>query len=265
MSAMPTLFLSHGGPNIVVSDTPTRAYLKGLAARLPRPRAIVVMSAHFETGGVVVVTDPRPEMIYDFRGFEPELYEMVYPAPGAPELAGEVLMLLAAAGLDPEPLARRGYDHGTWTPLLLAYPEADIPIVQVSIDPARDAAWHFGVGQALATLRQTGVLVIGSGHITHNLGAFFAVMRGAAAPDPALPGKVKAFTEWFAARLEAGDRAGLLDWKEQAPFPSDNHPTDEHLMPIFFAYGAAGERPHAVRLHDSVDHGFFANDSWLFQ
>ena len=181
MSAMPTLFLSHGGPNIVVSDTPTRAYLKGLAARLPRPRAIVVMSAHFETGGVAVVTDPRPEMIYDFRGFEPELYEMVYPAPGAPELAGEVLTLLAAAGLDPEPLAQRGYDHGTWTPLLLAYPEADIPIVQVSIDPARDAAWHFGVGRALATLRQTGVLVIGSGHITHNLGAFFAVMRGAAA------------------------------------------------------------------------------------
>ena len=112
---------------------------KSCRAILPRPRAIVISSAHFETDGVAVVTDPAPEMIYDFRGFAPELYEMVYPAPGDPALAERVLGLLAEAGLAPKRAERRGYDHGTWTPLKLAFPGADIPVVQVSIDPNRDA------------------------------------------------------------------------------------------------------------------------------
>jgi 4,5-DOPA dioxygenase extradiol len=265
MSSTPTLFISHGGPNIVISDTAARHYLEGLSGILPKPRAIVISSAHFETDGVTVVTDPSPEMIYDFRGFAPELYEMVYPAPGDPSLAGQVFGLLDKAGLSPARAERRGYDHGTWTPLKLAYPAADIPVVQVSIDPARDAAWHHGVGRALAPLRDEGVLLIGSGHITHNLRAFFSVMREGAEPDPTLAGKVKAFTDWFERTLAAGDTAALLDWKKRAPFPAENHPTDEHLMPIFFAYGAAGDGAHGRRVHDSVNHGFFANDSYLFQ
>ena len=265
MTSIPSLFISHGGPNIVISDTPARHYLEGLSAILPRPRAIVICSAHFETDGVAVVTDPAPEMIYDFRGFAPELYEMVYPAPGDPALAERVFGLLAEAGLAPKRAERRGYDHGTWTPLKLAYPAADIPIVQVSIDPSRDAAWHHAVGKALAPLRDDGVLLIGSGHITHNLRAFFSVMRQGADPDPALPGKVKAFTDWFEKSLSAGDTAALLDWKNRAPYTADNHPTDEHLMPIFFAHGAAGEGARGRRVHDSVNLGFFANDSYLFQ
>jgi 4,5-DOPA dioxygenase extradiol len=265
MALMPSLFISHGGPSVVISDTPARHYLETIGTLVPRPRAIVIASAHFETNGVAVVTDPHPGMIYDFRGFPDELYRMVYPAPGDPALAERVLGLLEAAGLDPFRVAQRGYDHGTWTPLLLAYPGGDIPIVQISIDPARDAAWHYRLGRALSPLRQDGVLLIGSGHITHNLRAFFSILRQGETLDPALPGKVEAFTGWFADRLGAGDSEALLDWKRQAPYPAENHPTDEHLMPIFFAYGAAGERPKATRTHNSVEHGFFANDSYLFQ
>ncbi|MEP9371483.1 class III extradiol ring-cleavage dioxygenase [Mesorhizobium sp. KR1-2] len=264
MATMPTLFVSHGGPDIVIKDTPARHYLETVSNLVPRPKAIMVMSAHFETHGVTVVTDPKPEMIYDFRGFPAELYEMVYPAPGAPALAERVLSLLEDAGLSPARIGKRGYDHGTWTPMKLAFPDADIPIVQVSIDPNRDAAWHYAVGNALSPLREEGVLLVGSGHITHNLRAFFSTMRQGMAVDPELPGKVRAFTQWFAQKLAANDTQALLDWKRQAPFPADNHPTDEHLMPIFFAYGAAGASPRAERVHDSVDHGFFANDSYLF-
>ena len=265
MTTLPSLFISHGGPNIVLSDTPARHYLKQLSSLLPMPKAIVISSAHFETEGVTVVTDAAPEMIYDFRGFAPGLYEMVYPAPGDPALAERVFGLLAEAGLSPGRAQKRGYDHGTWTPLKLAYPGADIPVVQVSIDPSRDATWHHAVGRALAPLRCEDILVIGSGHITHNLRAFFSVVRQGAEPDPALPGKVKAFTDWFADELSKGDTQVLLDWKRRAPFPEENHPTDEHLMPIFFAYGAAGEGARGRRVHDSVNNGFFANDSYLFQ
>lgn len=265
MTPMPTLFVSHGGPNIVITPTAARRHLEALSGLLPVPDAIIIMSAHFEAEGVAVVTDPKPEMIYDFRGFEPELYEMVYPAPGDPALADRVFGLLNRAGLQPARIARRGYDHGTWTPLKLAFPEAGIPVVQVSIDPTRDAAWHHRVGRALAPLRDEGVLLIGSGHITHNLRAFFSVVRQGADPDPALPGKVEAFTEWFAVRLAEGDEAAIVDWRQQAPYPEDNHPTDEHLMPLFFAFGAAGPGAKGKRAHHSVEHGFFASDSYLFR
>ena len=265
MTAMPSVFVSHGGPNVVIEDTEARDYLSSLASLLPRPKAIVVMSAHFETDGPVVVSDPKPGMIYDFGGFQPELYEMVYPAPGDPELAGRVAGLLGDAGLSPRLMPERGYDHGTWNPLILAYPDADIPVVQVSVDPSRDAAYHFAAGQALAPLRDEGVLLIGSGHITHNLRAIFGVMRGGKAVDPELAAKVDAFTEWFAGQFGAGNRDAILDWHARAPFAVENHPTDEHLMPLFFAYGAGGANPHAERMHNSKQFGIFAWDSWFFR
>lgn len=264
MATMPTLFISHGGPNIVIDESPARGYLETLSRRLPRPKAIVIVSAHFETEGVAVVTDPAPGMIYDFGGFAPELYEVVYPAPGEPLLAERVVGLLEQAGLNPSRMAERGYDHGTWTPLKLAFPEADIPVVQVSVDPNRDAEWHYALGRALSPLREEGILLVGSGHITHNLRALFPVMRGGAPVDAAMVEQVNSFTGWFAAKLAAGDHDAILDWKAQAPYPSQNHPTDEHLMPIFFAYGAAGEHPRAERAHSSKQLGFFAYDSYLF-
>ena len=264
MSTLPSIFISHGGPNIVIEPSEARDYLEGLAGRIERPKAIVVVSAHFETDGVAVVTDPKPGMIYDFGGFAPELYNMVYPAPGDPALAERVLGLLAEAGLHPSAVPRRGYDHGTWTPLRLAFPDADIPVVQVSVDPSRDAAWHYAVGRALAPLREEGVLLVGSGHITHNLRALFPVMRGGVTAGPELVRRVNAFVAWFAERFEAGDRDAILAWRDEAPFPLDNHPTDEHLMPLFFAYGAAGPDAKAERAHASAQLGFFAYDSYLF-
>ncbi|MBL8582825.1 MAG: dioxygenase, partial [Rhizobiaceae bacterium] len=184
---------------------------------------------------------------------------------GSPARAEKVFHLLEDAGLSPRRRAERGYDHGTWTPLKLAFPEADIPVVQVSIDPTRDAAWHYRLGLALAPLRHEGVLIIGSGHITHNLRAFFSVVRQGAAPDPALSGQIGAFTGWIADTLAAGDTDALLSWKQQAPFPAENHPTDEHLMPLFFAYGAAGEAAAAERLHRSAEFGFFVYESYMFR
>ncbi|MEO3999864.1 class III extradiol ring-cleavage dioxygenase [Mesorhizobium sp. CAU 1732] len=264
MAQMPSLFISHGGPNIVLDESEARSYLETLSQHLPRPKAIVIVSAHFETDGVSVVTDPAPSMIYDFGGFAPELYEMVYPAPGAPEIAAEVFALLSEADLKPAKIEKRGYDHGTWTPLKLAFPQADIPVVQVSVDPSRDAAWHYAIGRALAPLRDEGVLLIGSGHITHNLRALFPVMRGGKQADPALVEQVNAFTGWFAEKLQADDREAILDWKARAPFPAENHPTDEHLMPIFFAYGAGGEHPRVERAHASKQLGFFDYDSYMF-
>ena len=262
---MPTLFVSHGGPNIVTDPSEVRDYLTDLSSMVGRPKAIVIASAHFETDGAVVVTDPAPEMIYDFGGFAPELYEMVYPAPGEPELAMRIAHMIADAGIETRVAPKRGYDHGAWTVMKLAFPEADIPIVQVSIDPNRDASYHYALGRALAPLREEGVLIVGSGHITHNLRAVFGVMRGGHEPDPAMSKAVAAFTDWFAGEFAEDDREAILDWKARAPFVRENHPTDEHLMPLFFAYGAAGDKARPERAHDSRQFGFFAFDSWLFQ
>lgn len=261
---MPTLFVSHGGPNIITDPSPARDYLSSLSSLVGRPRAIVIASAHFETDGAVVVTDPAPGMIYDFGGFAPELYQMVYPALGEPELAMRIAHLLVDAGIETRVAPTRGYDHGSWTTMKLAFPAADIPIVQVSIDPDRDASYHYGLGRALSPLREEGVLLVGSGHITHNLRAVFGAMRHGMAADPEMTRQVEAFTGWFAEEFANGERDRILDWKRLAPFVRENHPTDEHLMPLFFAYGAAGDRPRAERAHASRQFGFFAFDSWMF-
>lgn len=262
---MTSLFISHGGPNIVTDPSEARDFLETLSGRIGRPKAIVIASAHFETDGAVVVADPKPEMIYDFGGFSPELYRLVYPAPGEPALAARVAGLIAEAGIDVRIAGRRGYDHGTWTPLMLAYPEGDIPVVQVSIDPRRDAEYHYRLGLALAPLADEEVLLIGSGHITHNLRAVFSMMRSGMVTDPQMAQKVEAFTHWFADKFAEGDREAILNWRAAAPYVADNHPTDEHLMPLFFAYGAAGEGAKAERVHASRQFGFFAFDNWMFE
>lgn len=265
MVAQPSLFISHGGPNIVTDETLARTHLAGLASTLPeKPSAIVIASAHFEANGPSVVADAKPGMIYDFGGFAPELYQIDYPAPGDPALAVRIKDMLDDAGLGATMVVERGYDHGTWTTMLLAFPKADIPIVQVSIDPHRDAAYHFQLGAALAPLGQRNILVIGSGHITHNLRAVFSVMRGGAEPDGALENKVLAFTGWVADTLSAGDTETLLAWREMSPYPRENHPTDEHFMPLFFAAGAAGDGAVASRIHASRQFGFFAFDCYRF-
>ncbi len=169
-TVMPTLFVSHGAPNLVLQDLPVRAFLKQLASFAPRPRAILVVSAHWLTDEPTLDVSPRPETIHDFYGFEPELYDMRYDVPGAPQLAEEIAETLLAAGFAPC-TEMRGLDHGAWIPLVLAWPDARVPVTQLSLQPRRDAEHHYRLGLALSALRDDGVLVIGSGGATHNLGA----------------------------------------------------------------------------------------------
>lgn len=263
MPTFPPLFLSHGAPNMGLRDLPVRDFLRNLSANYQKPDAIIAISAHFETKGTVVVTDPGPEMIYDFRGFESELYEQTYPAPGDPELADDVVALLKQAGLPISILEKRGFDHGTWVPLSLAYPDADIPIVQVSIDPDETPEFHYRLGQGLSALPSRNIAVIGTGNITHNLPALFQKGKDAHL-DANIKHWVDEFLNWFDSELESGNVDNLLNYKEKAPFAAENHPTDEHLLPIYVALGAAGNKQKARKIHASYDFDFLAMDAWEF-
>jgi len=261
---MPALFLSHGSPDTVIADTQAADWLRHLAEQLPRPRAIVVASAHFEvSGGVAVSADPKPETIHDFGGFAPELYAMRYPAPGEPELARRIASDLQAVGFAARAVDKRGFDHGVWVPLKLIYPEADIPVISVSVDPRQGPEHHFRLGQALAGLGADGVLVIGSGSFTHNLGEAFKALR-TGNRTAAVPQWVRDFTGWMNDHLATHDLEALLDYRKSAPFAVENHPTDEHLLPLYVALGAAGEAGTASLIHDSAEFGVLAMSMWRF-
>lgn len=261
---MPALFLSHGSPDTVIADTEAAAWMRRAAEDLPLPRAIVVASAHFEVRGAVAVSaDPQPQTIHDFGGFAPELFTMQYPAPGEPELARHIAAALQAAGFETRLQEDRGFDHGVWAPLKLIYPEANIPVVSLSVDPGERPAYHHQLGQVLSGLLEDNVLVIGSGSFTHNLGeAFRAMQRGARLAD--MPGWVSAFTGWMNDRLAEGDHEALLDYRARAPHAVENHPTDEHLLPLYVALGAAGRTAHTGLMHDSADFGVLAMSMWRF-
>jgi 4,5-DOPA dioxygenase extradiol len=259
---LPTLFVSHGAPNMVLHDSPARAFLKGLGASLPRPDAILVMSAHFETREPFVVADEKPETIYDFGGFEQELYSMRYDAPGAMALASEAAKLAQGRGLAVRAATGRGYDHGTWVPLILMYPEADIPVAQISVQPRENGAHHAELGKALGALREQGVLVVGSGGLTHNLRAYF---QGRYAEDAPAPDWVADFDEWVRDRAEAGDLAAIADYDRSGPHARDNHPSPEHFLPFPFAFGAAGDGAKGERIHTSHQNGVLMLDAYKFE
>lgn len=261
-SSIPALFVSHGAPNMILHESAARRFLSGYATELPRPKAIVSVSAHFPSFRPAVVVDAEPTMIYDFGGFERELYSMTYPAPGDPALAREVAGLLTAAGQEPVLVEGRGFDHGTWVPLKLMYPQADIPVVQLSVQPRRDPRHHWEVGKALAGLSGEGVLVIGSGSLTHNLHEAFGNAGGLLPMDAPSPAWVSEFAEWIADKVEAQDIDALLDYRRAAPHAVRNHPTDEHLLPLFVALGAGGA--HGVRIHDSRNFAVLAMDAYRF-
>jgi 4,5-DOPA dioxygenase extradiol len=260
-SRLPALFVSHGAPNLVLQSSAARDFLAGLSGSIPKPKAIVSVSAHFAASRPTVVADPAPGMIYDFGGFEPELYEMVYPAPGDPALAADVARRLADAGFAPAVLPKRGYDHGTWVPLKLAFPEADVPVVQLSVEPRRDPRHHYELGRALAGLGDEGVLVFASGSLTHNLHEVFGLggMKALDAPSPAW---VSDFADWIAEKVAADDVEALLDYRRRAPNAARNHPTDEHLLPLFVALGAGGG--NGIRIHDSRNYAVLAMDGYRF-
>ncbi|WP_296715485.1 class III extradiol ring-cleavage dioxygenase [Rhodoblastus sp.] len=255
MTKLPSLFLSHGAPNFILYDSDTRDFWRDIGGKLPRPSAILIMSAHFTTAQPAFEKGATPGMIYDFGGFEPELYQMTYPAPGAPALAEKAAGLAQAAGLAPVLSEGRGYDHGTWVPLKVIYPDADIPVATLSTQPNLGGAHHIALGQALAPLRDEGVLIIGSGGATHNLRAFFG---GEDTPDWA-----RTFNEWLCERAEAGDADAIAHW-ERGPDALRNHPSPEHLLPLPFAFGAGGQGAKGKRLHHAIV-GPISLDAYAFE
>lgn len=256
---LPTLFLSHGSPMTAVEPGPAGVAWAQLGRALPRPRAILVASAHWETATPTLTGSAMPETIHDFGGFPDALYTLRYPAPGAPDVAAEAAALLREAGLGAEIDPRRGLDHGAWVPLLHMLPQADVPVVQLSLQTERGAAHHLALGAAIAPLAERGVLVIGSGHVTHNLRDWMAHMR-----HPEKLPYVAKFATWVADTLAANDADALANWLEVAPDARRAHPTDEHFLPLHVAYGAAGARPHAERVHASIAGGALAMDAYRF-
>ncbi len=258
MSTMPAIFVSHGAPTLAFEPVAARDFLRGLGQALPAPRAILAVSAHWETAVPTVSAAEHPETIHDFYGFPPELYRVRYAAPGAPALAQRVAGLLDRARLPVEFSEDRGLDHGAWVPLMLAYPDADIPVTQLSIQSARGPAWHWALGEALRPLREEGVLILASGSITHNLREF-----GGQGLNAAPVGYATAFSEWLAAAVSEGRNDDLIAYRSQAPEAARNHPTEEHLLPLLVAAGA-GSAGRGERLHASYTYGAFAMDVYRF-
>lgn len=259
MARLPALFVSHGAPTLVLDDVPARSFLARVGGEFGRPSAIVVVSAHYEAPGVRVDRSARPRTIHDFGGFPAALYAMQYPAPGDPALAGEIVGLLQAAGLDAATDDSWGLDHGAWVPLSLMYPEADVPVVAVSVDPAAGPEHHRALGAALAPLRERGVLIVGSGSFTHNLHEIPRPFRRIDTPAPAW---VTEFAEWTSTAIVEGRTADLLDYRRAAPHGARNHPTEEHLLPLFAALGAGGGAGR--RLHDSTTFAVLRMDAYAF-
>ena len=253
MSRQPAIFVSHGSPMLALDDGPAHRFLAGLGSVFERPKAILVVSAHWESATPLVSAVEHPRTIHDFGGFPRALFEMQYPAPGAPDLAAQVTDLVPGARIDPA----RGLDHGAWVPLKLAYPAADVSVTQLSVQTHLGPAHALAVGQALRPLRDEGILIVGSGSLTHNLHEF----RSAVQEQPPAPW-VTAFADWMAERLDAGDVESLLDYRARAPFGPRNHPTEEHLLPLFTVLGAAAEGERLMARHRSYTYGILAMDAW---
>jgi 4,5-DOPA dioxygenase extradiol len=256
----PVLFLSHGSPMTAITPSPAQAFLQELGATLPRPEAILIASAHWETAAPKLNAPERLETIHDFYGFPGPLYDLAYPAPSAPQLAERAADLLNAAGLAVAVDTKRGLDHGAWVPLLLGWPAHDVPVAQISLQTHAGAAHHVALGAALTPLRHENVLMIGSGSFTHDLRRFRPGMDMGLAETV----DVAAFSDWMDERILAGDVEALVNYRALAPFAAEEHPTEEHLLPLHVAMGAAGLGAKVQRLHSSVEFGFLRMDAYQF-
>lgn len=247
MSRMPALFVSHGSPNLPFESHDAVPFLRGLGQRLPRPRALALISAHWTTCVPTVSTTAHPSTIHDFAGFSDRLYRLSYPAPGAPEIASRAFDLLRqslpSVGQNPD----RGLDHGAWIPASLMYPGADIPCFQISLQTRLGPVGAYALGEALAPLREEGVLLLGSGSIVHNL-------RELSFDEVKVPEWALRFEAWIEQRLRAHDRGALTQYRELAPAASMAQPTEEHLLPLFAIHGAALGEP-ILSLYRGFAHG----------
>ena len=252
---LPTYFVSHGSPMLALDPGATGVFWEKLGESM-RPAAVLCISAHWMTTVPAVSRAERPETIHDFYGFPEPLYRLSYHPPGAPELADRVAELLQAADMSPAIDPARGLDHGVWCPLRSIYPKADVPVTQLAIQPRRDAAWHFKLGEALAPLRNENVLILASGGAVHNL-------RDLDRDNGGTPAWAKRFDDWLAAEVAAGDTEALLDW-EKAPEARRAHPTEDHLLPIFVAMGAAGRGFHGRRIYEGFSLGSLSLAAFRF-
>ncbi|WP_158639006.1 DODA-type extradiol aromatic ring-opening family dioxygenase [Elioraea rosea] len=255
VAPLPAFFVSHGAPDFPARPSAARDALSALARTIVRPRAILVATAHWETGGPVLGGAERPITLHDFPGFDHRVRRRRYPAPGDPALAQRAKALLDATGMSAAIDPAHGLDQAVWGPLAVLYPDAEIPVVPLSVQPFADAAHHLAVGRALAPLRREGVLIIGSGAFTHD------TRRMTKPGDDTVCPNAARFASWLGEALAAGDTARLLAW-EEGPCACTSHSTAEHLFPLFVAYGAAeGE---GTLLHASVEQATVAMQIWRF-
>jgi 4,5-DOPA dioxygenase extradiol len=266
MKTLPALFVSHGSPMTALEPRAAGAFMQRLGpaieAAFGRPRAILAISAHSLTREPVLLAAPRHAAVYDFGGFDPRLNELRYDAPGAPALADRVAELLRTAAVPVHRVEQGGLDHGIWTPLRFMFPDADIPVLPLAWPPDWAPARLFALGQALAPLADEGVLIVGSGSITHNLRRVFAGGGLHPADGPATP-ESTAFRDWFAAHGAAGEWDALLAYRSRAQHAALMHPTDEHLLPFYVAGGAGGTGA-ATRIHASLVFGDLGMDAYAF-
>jgi len=253
---LPTFFVSHGSPMLALDPGATGVFWEELGKSLPRPDAVLCVSAHWMTNVPALSRAERPETIHDFYGFPEPLYRLSYHPPGAPALADRAAELLQRAEMSPAIDPARGLDHGAWCPLRSIYPKANVPVTQLAIQPRRDEAWHFKLGEALAPLRQENILILASGGAVHNL-------RDLARDGGGTPDWAKRFDDWLAIAVEAGDTQALLDW-ERAPEARRAHPSEDHFLPIFVAMGAAGRAARGRRIHEGFSLGSLSLAAFRF-
>jgi 4,5-DOPA dioxygenase extradiol len=260
-TALPPLFISHGSPMIALQPGAAGAFLQRLGpaidAAFSRPKAILMLSAHTLAREPVALAAARHEAVYDFGNFDPRLFSLRYDAPGAPALAERVAALTKA-----HRLPQGGLDHGIWTALMYLYPQADVPVLPLAWSPRESPAALFAFGQSLAALADDGVLIVGTGSITHNLRRVFE--NGLHDNGQAEIAESKAFRTWMHDHSAARDWDTLFDYRRLAPHAVDMHPSDEHLLPWFIAAGAGGRDAAPRRLHESVTFGVLGMDTYAF-
>ncbi|MFY7973300.1 MAG: dioxygenase [Rubrivivax sp.] len=270
--ALPPLFVSHGSPMTALEPGAAGAYWQRLGRQIDRvfgrPKAVLVVSAHSMARGPLLLAGARHHAVHDFGGFDPRLNALRYGAPGAPALAMQVQAHLAAAGVAAAIVDRSGLDHGIWIPMRVLWPQADVPVLPLAWSPEASPAGLLALGAALAPLAAEGVLVLGSGSVTHNLARVFARgLHGTAVDAPEIPESLE-FRSWFAARAAAGDARALVHYRHEAPHAARLHPTDEHLLPWFVAAGAGGlgqaGAARGLRLHDSLTYAELGMDVYAF-
>ncbi|MBF7682767.1 dioxygenase [Acinetobacter sp. B5B] len=255
LNTLPGLFISHGSPMLALNPEQVGPALHRLSVNLPRPQAIIVMSAHWESHVLEVSTSPRPNTWHDFRGFPELIYKIKYPAPGATDISERLLNLFAEHHITAHANSSRPRDHGVWMPLLHMYPEADIPVITISLPIHYSAQEIHHIGEILSVLRHEQILLIGSGSITHNL----SELNWHESPAP-IPTWASTFRNHVVQQLQQGNQEQVLDWKS-LPYVEKNHPSLEHFAPLFFAMGT-GKTLSVV--HSSFSMGSLGMDIYRF-